>query len=273
MKQPHQHPLTMVRGLWGHRELIGQFTKRQIQERYRGSYLGLLWSVITPLAMLAVYTLVFSVIFQARWAEIDLGSRFDYALFLFAGLIPFNIVSETSLDASRLILARPNLVKRVIFPLEILPVSLLLSVFVQSLLNLSILLIAMLVLLKSIPLSLLYLPLVYLPLLFLCQGLAWFLASLGVFLRDLDPFLRIFLQILFFLTPIIYPFSAVPVSLQRLLWINPLTYFVAQFRDLLLQGRAPAWGPYGVLAIISIGVFWAGYLWFVRSKKAFGDVV
>lgn len=259
--------------LWANRELIRQFTRRQLEEQYRGSYLGFTWSILTPLAMLVVYTFVFSSVFTARWPEASLGSRFDYALFLFAGLIPYNLVSDVILRATTLITGRSNFVKRVIFPLEILPVSLVLAVGVNALISLSILLVSLLMIYRHLQITLLLLPLVFLPLMLFSLGLAWLFASLGVFLRDLTHFLRIFLQILFFITPILYPISAVPDSLRLLLLINPLTHLVAPFQDILLLGRSPSWAFLGATILGSGTVAFVGFRFFMRSKKTFADVV
>jgi lipopolysaccharide transport system permease protein len=265
--------LVSLRHLWAHRDLIWQFARRQLQEDYRGSYLGFLWSILTPLAMLAVYTFVFSTIFQARWAGIELGSRFDYALFLFAGLIPYNLFSDVALKSTRLITGRPNFVKRVIFPLEILPVSLLLASLAQALINMLILLAGVLLAYRQLHATLLLAPLIFLPLLLFSLGVSWFLASLGVFLRDLDHFLRILLQILFFLTPIIYPLSALPENLQLVLRLNPLTHIVIPFQDTVLLAEAPGWSQLALLMAGSVLVCLLGFAWFMRSKKTFADVV
>jgi lipopolysaccharide transport system permease protein len=269
----YANPIGMVKNLWVHRELISQFTKRQVLQRYKGSYLGLAWSFVTPLATLLVYTFVFSVVFKARWEGAVTGSHAEFALALFAGLIVFNIFSETILAAPNLIVSNANYVKKVVFPLEILPVSLLGSALTNSLFGLVILLVGSLFILGQIPWTLVFLPLMYLPLIFICLGLGWFLASLGVFIRDIGHLLGVIVQILFFLTPIVYPLSAVPERFRFFLFLNPLTFIVNHFRRVALFGQQPDWGAFGLITIGAFVICMLGYIWFMKSKKTFADVV
>lgn len=269
----YANPLKMVRNLWGQRELINQFTRRRVLERYRGSYFGLLWSFVTPLAMLIVYTFVFSVIFKARWEGSMTGSHAEFALALFAGLIAFNVFSESTLAAPVLIVGNPNYVKKVIFPLEILPVSSLGAAIVNSGFSLIILLVGTLIVVGRIPWTVIFLPLMYLPLIFLCLGLAWFLASLGVFIRDIGHLLAVVVQLLFFLTPIFYPISAIPEAFRFFIYLNPLTFIVNHFRRVALFGQRPDWTEFGLMTVGMYGVCLVGYIWFMKSKKTFADVV
>ena len=269
----YANPIQIIRHLWGQRQLIWQISQRNVLELYRGSYLGLLWSLFTPLASLLVYTFVFSVVFQARWDQEMVGGRAEYALVLFAGLIAFNVFGESAVAAPMLIVSQAGYVKRVLFPLEILPLSNLISAAIQSLFPLLILLLGVLFFLGQISATLYLLPLAYLPLLLLSLGVGWFLASLGVFLRDMQHVMRIIVQLLFFLTPIFYPLSIVPPAFQRVLRLNPLTYLVEYFRQVTMFGETPHWGSYLVLTAVSLLVAWLGYLWFMKSKKTFADVV
>jgi lipopolysaccharide transport system permease protein len=270
----YANPLKMAQNLWVYRELIGQFTKREVQSRYKGSSLGLFWSFITPLLMLTIYTFVFSVIFKGRWGnDLSDSSRVGFALTLYTGLIAFGVFSECLVRAPGLIISHPNYVKKVIFPLEILPVSVLGSALINSLFSLVILLLALLVFQQPIHWTLIFLPLMYLPLMLLCLGLSWFLASLSVFIRDVGQLIGFVVQVLFFMTPIIYPISAVPAGLQFILYLNPLTFIVNHFRRVILWGQMPDWGEF-VLVTISTGVICIlGYIWFMKSKKTFADVV
>lgn len=269
----YANPFKMFANLWQYRELIGQFTKRNVFARYKGSYLGLIWSFITPLAILLVYTFVFSVVFRARWEGAVTDSHAEFALALFAGLIAFNIFSESSLAAPTLIVNNPNYVKRVVFPLEILPVSTLAAAVIHSFFSLVILLTGILIVLGTVPWTLIFLPLIYLPLLFLCLGLSWFLSSLGVFIRDVGHLLGVIVQMLFFLTPIFYPISAVPPSFRIFIYINPLSFIVNHFRRVTLFGQQPDWGEYLLITIAAFGMSLLGYVWFMKSKKTFADVV
>lgn len=268
------NPIKMGRNLWAQRELIWQFTRREVQSRYQGSFLGIFWSFITPLLMLAIYTFVFSVIFKARWGnEVSDGSRIGFALTLYTGLIAFGVFSESITRAPGLIIGHANYVKKVVFPLEILPVSVLGSVLINSLFSLVVLLVALLIFQQPIHWTLIFLPLMYLPLTFLCLGLSWFLASLGVFVRDVGQFISFVAQVLFFMTPIIYPASAVPTKLQVILYLNPLTFIVNHFRRVILWGQLPDWGEFAIVTVITGLVCVLGYIWFMKSKKTFADVV
>lgn len=268
------NPLRMTSNLWANRELIGQFTKRQVLQRYQGSYLGLLWSFVIPLVMLVVYTFVFSVVFKIRWeGGTDAGNHAEFALALFAGLIAFNLFSESIALAPGLIVNNPNYVKKVIFPLEILPLSIVGATLINSLFSLVVLLLGEMVILGQVSWVLVYLPLVYLPLIFLSIGLAWFLASLGVFIRDMNQLMGVIVQILFFLTPIFYPISAIPPKLRPLIYLNPLTMIVNSFRQVIVLEKPPDGSELFLMIAGTFGVCLLGYVWFMKSKKTFADVI
>lgn len=269
----YANPLKMIRHLWTHRELIRQFTKREVLQQYKGSYLGLVWSFGTPLAMLTVYTFVFSVVFKARFEGTTTGSHAEFALGLFAGLIAFNVLSEVLTSSPRLILNNANYVKKVIFPLEILPVSKLGAMIIDSLFNLIILLLGAVIILRYVPWTIIFLPLMYLPLIFLSLGLSWFMASLGVFIRDINNLLSVIVRMLFFLTPIFYPISAIPERYRPVLYLNPLTFIVNHFRRVILWGQMPDWSEYIVITGGTFVICMLGYIWFMKSKKTFADVV
>ncbi|MCB0208250.1 MAG: ABC transporter permease [Anaerolineae bacterium] len=263
----------MIQNFWVHRALIHQLTKREILERYQGSYLGLVWSFITPLAMLAVYTIVFSVIFKSRWENTVTGSRAEVAMIIFTGLIAFEVFNETMLTAPRLVVSRANYVKKVVFPLEILSISKMGSTLTNSLFSLLILLIGTTIFMGGFSWMIIFLPLMYIPLILLCLGLSWFLASLGVFIRDIAHLLGVIVRILFFLTPIFYPASIVPPQLGILLHLNPLTFIINHFRRVILWGQMPDWGEYLVVSMGAFIIYLFGYIWFMKSKKTFADVI
>lgn len=269
----YANPVKMVRNLWSYRELIYQFTKREVLQRYKGSYLGILWSFVTPLALLLVYTFAFSVILQARWQGSTENGHLVFALNLFAGLIPFTVFSETLSSTPRLVIKNTNYVTKVVFPLEILVVSKLGTSVIDSLFGIVILLLGTLLILGSIPWTIVLLPLMYLPLIFLCLGLGWFFASLGVFIRDIGNFINVAIRMLFFLTPVFFPLSAVPPNIRFFLYLNPLTFIVNQFRRVTLWGQMPDWFEFLVLTACTLIVCLLGYIWFMKSKKTFADVI
>ena len=269
----HLDPIRMVRNLWGHRELVGRLTVQEVAQRYQGSYLGIVWSFIIPILMLVVYAFVFSVIFPARWGG-GTGARRpgEFALTLFAGLIPFNMFSEVVNRGPSIVLTMPNYVKKVVFPLEILPVVAVGSAVVHSLISAAILFVS-LFFLSSVSPAVVLLPLAYLPLVFLTLGLTWFLASLGVYVRDIGQVISVFTQALFFLSPIFYPVSAVPEGLRFILYANPMTAILDGFRRTILWGAAPAWGTWAGLMAGTALVALLGYAWFMQTKKGFADVM
>lgn len=256
------------------RILILQLIRRELGQRYRGSYLGFLWSFLTPLAMLLIYTFVFSGIFRSRWQsggpESSLG---EFAIILFAGMMPFNAFSEVANHAPTLITNVPNYVKKVVFPLEVLPVVAVGVAFVQSLIGFSLLVVASFIVQGTISATLWLLPLAYLPLLFLCLGVGWFLASLGVFIRDLVQGVPIVVQMLFFLSPVVYPVEMVPENLRPILIANPFTTILECFRQVTLWGQPLPWKQWAVLTLGMFVFAGLGYFWFIRTKKGFADVL
>ena len=263
----------MMRLLWSHRALVWHLTRREVEGRYRGSFLGLFWSFLHPLVLLALYTFVAGVIFRARWPESPGGGLADFALVLFCGLVVFNLLSECATRAAGLIVAVPNFVKKVAFPLEVLPLSVLGSALFHGSLGLGVLLVLCLWTRGSLPWTVVLLPVMALPLVLFSLGLSWLLASLGVFLRDLALVVPLLLQVLFFATPIIYPAESVPERLRPLLSLNPVTWVVESFRSAIFRGMPPdttallAWTLAAALAMM------AGYAWFMKTKKGFADVM
>lgn len=267
------NPVGLARNLWRHRDLIRQFVRREIEGRYRGSFLGLFWSFINPLVLLLIYTFVFGVIFQARWPQASGSGLGEFAVVLFCGLTAFNIFGEVVTRAPTLITAVPNYVKKVVFPLETLPVSALGSALFHASVSLSILLAANLLISRALHWTVLLLPLVLLPLVFLTLGLAWFLASLGVFIRDIGYAIGLMVQVLVFLTPIFYPAEVVPPSLRLLVAANPLASVTENFRRVILWGTLPSWRGLALWLLITGAVMMLGYAWFMKTRKGFADVI
>lgn len=266
-------PSDIFKRLWQYRSLLKQFIRREVMQRYKGSYLGLLWSFVTPLGLLLVYTFVFSVVFRIRWGTDLTANPAEFGLVMFTGLIVFAVFSETVMAAPHLIVSNANYVKKVVFPLEILPVSTLGAALIHSLFSLVILLAGSLIVFGPTPWTIVYLPLMYIPLILLSLGLGWFLASLGVFLRDLSHALTVIVQMLFFISPIFYPITAVPENYRFIMYINPLTFIVSHFRRVILFGQPPDWLEYIIVTVAMGGVCLFGYAWFMKSKKTFADVI
>ncbi|MBI3147824.1 MAG: ABC transporter permease [Betaproteobacteria bacterium] len=262
----------MVMTLWRNRRLILATARREVLERYRGSTLGLLWSFFNPLFMLAVYTFVFSAVFNARWSTGG-EAKTEFALVLFAGLIVFNLFSECINRAPSLILAHPNYVKKVVFPLEILPFVSLLSALYHALISLVIWLTAYTALFGLPHATILLLPLLILPFGLFILGLGWTLSSLGVFLRDVSQLIGIITTALMFLSPIFYPATALPESYRPILYLNPLTPMIEMARDVLYWGKVPDFEMLAIYWLASGLIAWLGFAWFQKSRKGFADVL
>lgn len=272
MDSPPVSPVSLVRTLGRTRELIWAFSQREVLGRYRGSAMGLLWSFFHPLLMLVVYTFVFSVVFAVRWPG-GVGSRSEFALVLFAGLIVYNLFAECVNRAPALVLANPNYVTKVVFPLEVLPVVSLLSAAFHAGVSLVVWLGFHVVALGAPPATSVLLPIVVLPLAFLTLGLSWFLASLGVYLRDVSQIVSVFTTVMLFLSPIFYSVKVVPPGFRAWMLANPLTVVVEQSRDVLIWGRAPDWHIWGMHLAISLACLLAGYAWFQKTRRGFADVL
>ena len=265
-------PVAMIKSVLINRTLIYVLTRREVIGRYKGSMLGILWSFFTPVFMLVVYTFVFSVVFKARWSGGG-ESKSEFALVLFAGLLVFNLFSECLNRAPGLVLANTNYVKKIVFPLETLPLVTLGAALFHMAISVLAWLIFYIVLFGTPPATALLLPLVLLPLVLLTLGLSWFLASISVYLRDIGQFIGIIITAMLFLSPIFYPRSTLPQGYQVALQANPLTLPVEMVRDVLFWGRPPQWELLAVYSAISVLVACAGFAWFQRTRKGFADVI
>lgn len=266
-------PWALVSNLWQHRRLILQMSRREVIGRYKGSVMGILWSFLNPLFMLAVYTFVFSVVFKARWTTSPGEDKADFAVLLFAGMIVHTLLAEVLNRAPGLILANVNYVKKVVFPLEILPVISMCAALFHCAISLLVLLCAIVVLDGNLTLSMLLVPVVLLPYVIFVQGLAWMLASLGVYLRDVGQTIGIITMVLLFLSPVFFPVSSLPEELRPLMNANPLTFIIEQVREVLIWGHMPDWVGLGLYSLMALFTAWIGYAWFQRTRKGFADVL
>lgn len=266
-------PIAMVQSLFTHRVLIFRMARRELESRFRGSRLGLSWVVLQPLLMLAVYTFAFGIVLQAKWGQDTSGSPWDYALFLFIGLLAFNVFAEVVGRAPSLMLENTGFIKNMVFPTEILPVVTIVVAFFNFAVGFVILLLLFLLQrgLPSPTTVLIVLPLV--PLCLLSLGLGWFMAALGVYLRDLRQIVGILIATLMFLSPLFYPLSALPADVRPIISLNPLASIIETMRDVMFFDRMPDWQSYGVAVVISFGIAWLGYAWFIKTRKGFADVL
>lgn len=261
-------PLWELPARW---ELILSLAKRELLARYKGSVLGLIWPFLTPAVMIAVFTLIFAGIFRARFGST--GSSWDYALYLFCGLLPWTMFQETIQQSSNTIVTHANLVKRVVFPLETLPAAQALAALGNQLFGTVALLIAAVIIQKNLHGTIVFFPLLLIPQFLFTLGSAWLIASLGVFLRDIAQGISLLLMAWMYLTPIIYPESIVPARFRTLIEINPFTPLVRNYRRLFLDGLGPDWWGLAYFSLFSVVVFVFGYWWFARTRKNFADLI
>ena len=265
-------PRALLASAWTHRTLIYQLGKRDVVGRYRGSVAGLAWSFLNPLLMLAVYTFVFAVVFQARWQGATDGKG-SFAVILFIGVLVHGIFAECLNRAPGLILANANYVKRVMFPLEILPWVSMGSALFHALVSLLVLLIAQVYVLGGIPPTALLLPVVLAPLVLTTVGLTWIFSAFGVYLRDIGQTTVVITTVALFLSPVFYPVTALPEEYRFLFLLNPLTFIIEQAREVLIWGRLPDWRGLAIYAVASLAVSSAGFWVFQRMRRGFADVL
>ena len=265
-------PKEMIASCWRNRYLIRKSVQREVVGRYRGSFLGILWSFFHPLFMLAVYTFVFSVVFKARWQTTG-DSKTEFALILFSGLMVFNLFADCVNRAPGLILAHASYVKKVVFPLEILPLVTIGGALFHLAISFSVWLLAYLVFFGMPHATIVLLPVVLLPLLLFTAGLSWGLASLGVYLRDVGQVINIMTTALLFLAPSFYSANSIPERFRAIMHCNPLTPIIEQTRGLLFWNQPPDPVVMAACYLVSAVVACLGFAWFQKTRKGFADVL
>ncbi len=263
------NPVQIPRILWSNRGLLATLTMQDLRSRYAGSVLGLAWMLVIPLVQLTIYTFVFGYIYRVGQGK----SIVEYALSLFCGFVPFIVVSESLSSAPSRIIGQPNFVKKVVFPLEVLPLIPISVSAIHALGALTILFLAVCFIGQGLHVTLVWLPMLIIILLLQVIGLSWMLSSLGVFIRDLTSTIQLIIQFLFFLTPITYPLSLVPEKFLTIYRLNPLVGIIENFRRVILEGKAPI--LMDVIYPLGCGVIFtiAGFYCFQRYRRAFADVV
>jgi lipopolysaccharide transport system permease protein len=260
-----------ARTLWRNRSLIRTMVRRDILGRYRGSFAGAFWTLLNPLLLMITYFFVFGVVLRARFGEDT--SRTGFALYFLAGMLPWLAFSEAAGRAPSVLLEHRNFVKKLVFAVETLPVNLVVAGLVTEIFAIALFLAACLVFRGGVPASALWLPALLVPQILFTAGLCWFLAALGVFVRDLGHISGFLLTLWFFLTPICYPEASLPPAAAPLLTRNPLYVLVRGYRSVLLEGVPPALGPLWKLWVVSTLAFVGGHAWFYKLRKSFADVI
>lgn len=272
----NEFPISMTeifKGFWRNRRLIFSLVKREVLSRYKGSIGGLAWSFLNPLFMLVIYTLVFSVVFKARWGMQVSESKTDFAIILFVGLIIHSFFSECVIKAPLLIIGNSNFVKKVIFPLEALSWVNFGTALFHASISLFVLLCAQLIFNRHIPWTAIYFPLVLIPLFLMTVGLSWFLSATGVYFRDISQITNMVVMVLLFATPVFYPISNLPTAYQDIIRLNPLAFVIEEGRSVLLYGKPLNFYDWSIMMFVCFLVFWIGFIWFQKTRKGFADVI
>ncbi|TPK22387.1 ABC transporter permease [Mesorhizobium sp. B2-5-9] len=257
--------------------LVFSLVRREVAGRYRGSALGLLWSLLNPLFMLAVYTFVFGVVMKSRWTIPDQQSAThstgEFAIVLFCGLIVFQFFADVTSASPGLIVANSNYVKKIVFPVQVLPVVSAGAALFHAAVNLLVLFVFAYVVFDRIPLTVFLAPVVFAPLVVLVLGIAWILASIGVYFRDMNQIVSPLVTATLFLSPVFFQRAALPAWLQPWLSLNPLTIPVENFRNVVVFGVLPDWAALGSYSLVGIAIAFLGYQFFQKTRKGFADVL
>ena len=265
--------IRLMRTLWTHRILIGNLTKRDIQGRYKGSAFGSIWSILNPLLMLTVFTFVFGEIFQSKWSGTKDGGGITYAAALFTGLLLFNLFSECIGKAPTLIVSNPNYVKKVVFPIEILPVI----TTISALFHLATSYVVLIALIAFSEWGLhpgsIQAIIILIPLAILITGMSWLLAALGAYLRDIGQIIAPILTGTMFLSPIFYQLSNIDQKFHWLFRMNPISYPIEQMRNTILYNKPVDWAGYIGYFIIAVLSAKIGYYVFQKTRHGFADVL
>jgi lipopolysaccharide transport system permease protein len=258
---------------WKNKTLIWQLLRRDVRSRYRGSVLGLLWSLATPLLMLAIYTFVFQFIFKSRWTDNSGETTLNFAIILFLGLSIHAVLGEVLTKSPMLVTSNPNFVKKIVFPLETLSWVTLLSAVFTFLISFGLLLLFIVIEAGSIPITALLLPLILLPYFLLLLGISWGLSALGVYLRDIQQITGTLSTLLLFLSPIFYSVQILPESLQPLIFLNPLSFVVESARAVLIYGNMPSFEGLAIYSVVALITAVIGYFFFRKVRPGFADVL
>lgn len=266
-------PLTIV---MKNRELMAQLVKRNLFIRYKGTFLGVAWNVLQPMFLFFAYSFAFGVVFRSRWSSTNVSAENAealYAVIMFCGMTVYNIFSETISASPYIFVNNPNYIKKVIFPLEILPVSQVLTSIINVLFWFVILLVGTYAVTKNIPLTMLFLPVVLVPYILMMLGFSFFLSSIGVYFRDLSQICAIIAQVGFLVTPICYSIELIPEKYNAIINLNVIAWYVEEVRKVFVYGMLPDFQVLGKMFLVAIVVFYTGYACLRYLKKGFADVI
>lgn len=265
-----------INALWRAKlDLLRALVLRDLEARHKGSVLGNLWPLLNQLSQLLIYTYVFSIVLKVKLPLQGLPeNNLSFGMWIFAGLIPWNAVIGGLLPAANSVINQPNLVKKVVFPLALLPLVPVCSAFVESTLGMMCLIVLVGLTTKTVHFTLWLLPLIWIPQLLFTAGLSYLVAGLTVFLRDIPQTLVVLTNLWFYLTPIVYPITVIPEKFRQwVFWLNPMTTIAEIYRELILSGTVKHLGEWGIVSLFSLIVFYGGLLVYRRLRPAFADVL
>ncbi|HEY1035585.1 MAG TPA: ABC transporter permease [Pseudoxanthomonas sp.] len=255
-----------------HRALIRELTRREVDGRYRGASLGMLWALVSPFLMLCIYAIAFGTVLGGRWPEVR-ATDTPFSIVLFAGMIPYFVLAECMVRSTELVIANPSYVKRVVFPLEILPWPMIFSALFHCLMNVIVFLAMRMAMEHRFEWTVLYMPAVILPIALVGLGVAWFISSLSVYVRDLRQMMGLASMAILFLSSVMIPLATVPQKYKAIFMLNPLSFIAEQSRAVLIWGQAPDWAGLGWHVAAALAFLYAGYAWFLSTKRGFADVL
>ena len=261
-------PMTSI---WRNRNLIRTLVRRDVLGRYSGSFAGAFWAILNPLMLMLTYFFVFGMVLKSRFG--DDPSRASFAIYFLGGMLPWLAVSEAVGRAPFIMIEHRGFIKKLVFPVETLPVNLVVAGLVTEFFGTVLFVLALLIVRGHLPATVIYLPLLVIPQILLTAGICWFLAALGVFVRDLAQINGFLLTVWFFVTPICYPETSLPKEAAGLLTKNPIYVLVRGYRSILLESHAPDWVALGWLTLASAAVFLLGHAWFYKLRKSFADLI
>lgn len=266
-------PLHGFRTIWTERQLVNQLVRRSLSMMYSETILGIFWSFARPLFLLAVYTMVFGIIFRANFFPNQKTGMGEFAVILLLGLTIFGIFSETVSRSSGLMVGNANLIKKVVFPIELLPVVDIIVVIINALFGLVVFSAGYIFIYKSVPFTVLLLPMTITPLVMISLGVSYFVCSLSVYIRDVGQIIGILVSVLLFVSPIFYPLSAAPETIRGFMSISPLAFALEASRSLVFDGNLPRSATLAVHYAVGFATLWAGWAWFQFTRRGFADVL
>jgi lipopolysaccharide transport system permease protein len=265
-------PSSYVATIARYRDLIAQLVRHEFHNRFRGTTLGVLWAVINPLLTVLTFAFVFGTVFQSRWGGVAPSTE-NFVIIVLVGMAIHGILAEALGRAPAAIVAQPAFVKKVVFPLEILPIVVTANAVLNAVITLLVVLAARVFVAGSLDATVLLLPIVLLPYIVFITGVVLFVSAIGVYIRDMTQIVSLLTMLTLFLAPVFYPVSAVPQTYRYLLYLNPLTFIIEQTREVMLFGHMPDWLGLAIYTALAFLFAWLGYCWFQKSRNGFADVI